>query len=118
MSEKRERGQLGETLTAWYLEERGYRILERNYHSRWGEIDVIACKGDLLAVVEVKLRKSVSYGYPREAVTPQKQEKLRQTALYYLSQQEEEWQPRFDVAEVYALPGQTPYIEYYENAFE
>ena len=60
--------------------DQGYHIIQRNYHSRYGEIDLIAEDEEYLIFVEVKLRSSVSHGLPEEAVTPGKQEKLRLTA--------------------------------------
>ena len=111
-------GKRGEELTAAWLEEKGYTILARNYHSRWGEIDLIAEKGEYLAFVEVKLRRSSKFSTPREAVTPAKQHKLRQTALIYLAETGLDCQPRFDVAEVYLGKNGTAQIEYYEDAFQ
>ncbi len=111
-------GRRGESLTAAYLEGRGYTILARNYHSRWGEIDLIAETREYLAFVEVKLRRNSRFSSPREAVTPAKQDRLRRTALMYLSQRELDKQPRFDVAEVYLLANGEAEIEYYEDAFQ
>lgn len=112
-----DRGRQGEGYAASYLESQGYRILARNYRSRWGEIDLIAEKEAYLAFVEVKLRKNSSFSAPREAVTPAKQQKLRQTALCYLAENGMELQPRFDVAEVYLPPYGEAQIDYFENAF-
>ncbi len=111
-------GQAGESLVAAYLEGKGYTILARNYHSRWGEIDLIAGNGTYLAFVEVKLRRNGRFSAPREAVNQAKQNKLRQTALMYLSERELDSQPRFDVAEVYLPVNGEAKIEYYEDAFQ
>ena len=116
--ESRRRGQTGESVTADYLTRQGYAVLERNYHSRYGEVDIIARKGECLAFVEVKLRKNGAFSAPREAVTPAKQRRLIRTALLYLQETGFDLQPRFDVAEVYRRGEENPRIEYYEGAFD
>lgn len=87
---------------ALYLKQQGYRILEQNFSSRCGEIDLIAKDGDTLVFVEVKYRSSASFGDPAEAVTAKKQEKIRKTARYYLCthQLSEDTPCRFDVAAI------------------
>ena len=114
-------GTQGEALVANYLRDRGYTIREASFYCRFGEIDLIAQKDKLLCFVEVKLRSNVSFGLPREAVDIKKQRKLLAAAEYYLSLQEEEWQVRFDVAEVYMDRNhckKTARIEYIMAAFE
>lgn len=86
-------GAWGEEKAARFLTGRGYTVLERNFHSRYGEIDLIAEDGEFLVFVEVKLRASVSHGLPEETVTPRKQEKLRLTAETYLQTHETNKQP-------------------------
>ena len=114
----RQTGMRGEAAVAAWLRRHGYTLLCHSYHCRYGEIDLIAQKGAVLCFVEVKLRSGVRYGLPREAVTAQKQEKLRKTALFYLSAHELDCPARFDVAEVYAGDdGAVERIEYLENAF-
>ena len=98
-------GAWGEEKAARFLTERGYTVLERNFHSRYGEIDLIAEDGEFLVFVEVKLRASVSHGLPEETVTPRKQEKLRLTAETYLQTHETNKQPRFDVVEIVTRKG-------------
>lgn len=80
---RRETGKKYEAIAAAYLTENGYEIEERNFHSRYGEIDIIARKADLLVACEVKYRSSTGYGDPLEAVDPRKQKKICQTMLYY-----------------------------------
>lgn len=115
------RGAWGEAQVARYLEDRGYELLAQGYRSRFGEIDLIACREPYLCFVEVKLRKSGGFAPARAFVDLRKQEKLRMTAELYLAEHPEiSRQPRFDVAEVYAPQGtQTvrPRIVYLENAF-
>ena len=96
-----DRGQAGEQAVAEELSKRGYRILERNYHSRYGEIDIIAVQDGFLAFVEVKARGPHTKGAPAEAVSASKRKKLVQTALLYLQETNLQLQPRFDVAEVF-----------------
>lgn len=81
---KRSVGSSYEEIAAAYLIKEGYQILERNYRSRQGEIDIVAKDGDVLVFIEVKYRKDLSSGYPEEAVTYKKQCSIRNTARYYL----------------------------------
>ena len=105
--EKRELGRFGEERAARFLRLRGYRIVETNYACRSGEIDLIARRGRYIVFVEVKLRKSSSYGEAREFVTASKQQKLRMTASFFLAGRPwaQALQPRFDVLEIYAPQG-------------
>lgn len=94
-------GVLGEEYAANYLVKKGYRIRERNFHCRMGEIDIIAQDGECIVIVEVKTRKSIACGRPAEFVTLKKQEKLKKTAMTYLIDiGEDNPQLRFDVIEV------------------
>ena len=114
-------GALGERLASEHLERQGYRILERNFRCRMGEIDLIARRGSELVFAEVKLRKDASHGEAREFVTAAKQRKLLRTAEYYLSARPwaQDLQARFDVIEVYAPQGteENSTICQLENAF-
>ncbi|MBQ6116156.1 MAG: YraN family protein [Oscillospiraceae bacterium] len=115
----RRAGTWGEAQAAAWLRRRGYELLAHSYRCRFGEIDLIARKGRTVCFVEVKLRSSVQFGLPREAVTAAKRERLRKTALYYLSEHELDCPARFDVAEIYAdSEGKEARIVYWENAFE
>ncbi|MBR3691645.1 MAG: YraN family protein [Clostridia bacterium] len=115
------RGRMGEELAAAYLRRKGYEILAAGYHSRYGEIDIVAAKKGIVAFVEVKLRDNGSFAAAMEAVDRHKQEKLRRTALMWIAQNGDALQPRFDVCEVY-MPARTDpakaKISYKENAFE
>ncbi|MBO4854708.1 MAG: YraN family protein [Oscillospiraceae bacterium] len=114
----RQLGLWGEAQVARYLRRRGYALLAKGYACRFGEIDLIAKKGETICFVEVKLRSNLSFGLPREAVTAAKQARLRKTALWYLSAHELDCPTRFDVAEVYSDSKHTEVrIEYLENAF-
>ncbi len=107
-------GRRGEAQAADYLRRRGYRIIEAGYRSRYGEIDLIAEKRGIVAIVEVKTRSGDRFAQALEAVDGPKRRRIRLTALQWLAQQEREPQLRFDVIEVY--PGGK--INHSENAFE
>ena len=114
------KGAWGEDCAAAYLRRHGYRILARNYSCRFGEIDIIASNRQYLVFCEVKLRKSANFAAAREFVDARKQQRLRTTALLYLSQHETPLQPRFDVIEIYAPDGtqtRRPQITHMEDAF-
>ena len=95
------KGLAGEVLAARFLREKGYTILSSNYHSRFGEIDIIANEGPYIVFVEVKARSEGSIILPREAVTLEKQRKLLRTASQYMRAYPSNLQPRFDVVEVW-----------------
>ena len=78
-------GALGEALAEIMLMEKGYRILARNFCCRYGEIDIIAERGTMIAFVEVKTRLSDSFGSGAEAVTADKRQKLKRCAMCYLA---------------------------------
>lgn len=77
------KGKLGETIASQLLEKKGYRIIERNFKARYGEIDLIATYQKTLVFVEVKTRANQKYGRPEEAVTPWKLRTIATTAEYY-----------------------------------
>ena len=119
--DRRDLGRWGEEQAAGYLRRRGWRIRERNYACRMGEIDLIAEKRDTIAFVEVKLRKSAAFAQAREFVTRAKQERIRTTAALWLAENETDKAVRFDVVEIYAPEGERtlwPRIEHLENAFD
>lgn len=120
MTARAELGRRGENYTARWLEKNGYRIVERNWHSRWGEIDLIAENGEVLAFVEVKTRTAGEPGTPEEAVTAAKQNRLLKTAECYLSFCPIHLQPRFDVASLVVSAEDEPQLvqfRYYKSAF-
>ena len=114
-------GVWGESLAAEYLKKKGYKLLAANYHSRFGEIGLIVANRNFLAFVEVKLRKSDRFARASEFVDYHKQNRLRITAEFYLSQNPTDLQPRFDVIEIYAPEGmetKKPIIHHLEDAFQ
>ncbi len=76
-------GKLGEDTATDYLRKEGYRVLQRNFKARYGEIDIICVKDDILVFVEVKTRIGEAFGTPEEAVTSRKLAEVIKTAEYY-----------------------------------
>ena len=77
-------GHKGESLAAAYLEENGYIIIDRNYRTPHGEIDLIAAKSEVITFVEVKTRTSNSLGPPEISITSRKIEHMRNAAEYFI----------------------------------
>ena len=116
MGNKRSIGDTGEEIAVKYLESHGYNIITRNYHSRYGEIDIIAALGEYIVFVEVKYRKNHLYGEPSSAVDYRKQEKIKKTVLQYISENEAlDKDFRFDIIEITGT-GEVK-INHIENAF-
>ncbi len=86
-------GDSGERVAALFLEQRGYKILERNFRTRGGEIDLIAEDADGLAFVEVRTRRGDLAGAPEESLTPRKRARLIAMAVEFLSRHAE-WAER------------------------
>ncbi len=121
---KKELGAHGEEIAVSYLQSRGYRILERNYRIRLGEIDIIAEHGEDLVFIEVKTRSDILFGSPFDSVTLSKQRQLSKVALEYMSKRGCHDRPaRFDVIGI-RLKGVNPAqlraakIELIQNAFD
>lgn len=114
-------GPWGEEKAARFLRLRGWHIEERNFSCRYGEIDLIARRGDVLAFIEVKTRKNDAHGEAREFVTAAKQQRILSAASLYLSERDSGLQPRFDVIEIYAPEGadtRFPKIVHIPDAFQ
>ena len=115
------KGWWGESLAADYLRKKKYTIVAAQYHSRFGEIDLIAQNRKYVVFVEVKLRKSDQFAAARDFVDRRKRDKIRITASVFLSQYPNKRQPRFDVVEIYCPQGsatEKPEIHHIEGAFE
>ncbi len=113
-------GRFGEAAAGEYLRKKGYELLGLNYRTRFGEIDIIASKGGIVAFAEVKTRRSADFAQAREFVTPAKQRRLIAAAQSWLQSGQCALQPRFDVIEVYAPNGihtADPEIRHWENVF-
>ena len=116
--EKKELGKKGEELAIGFLKKKGYRILERNYVCKLGEIDIIAKERDTLAFIEVKTRTSTLFGLPELSVTPFKQMQISKAALCFLKEKHlEEVKARFDVVSILLRPGGEE-IELIRDAFD
>lgn len=96
----KEFGALGEKLAAKYLKENGFKILEKNYKTKLGEVDIIAHDGGEIAFIEVKTRRADPYLSGRYAVDQRKQFHIMRAASWYMEQKRSRLQPRFDVIEV------------------
>lgn len=94
-------GDIGENFAADLLTNAGYQVIERNYRTKAGEIDIIAIKNGVLHFVEVKTRNGDQYGYPSEAVTATKQQRIKRAAEQYLQGRRMNWNKvSFDVYEI------------------
>jgi putative endonuclease len=115
-------GALGEKLAAEHLQRRGFEIVERNYRTRWGELDIVAFDGHTLAFCEVKSRRlGPAGGSPFEAIRPRKQSRVRKMAGSWLIERRERPyadRVRFDAIGVtFDLAGRLVGIEHLEGAF-
>ncbi len=111
-------GKRGEEAASSYLEKAGYRIIERNYRCVFGEIDIVAEDGGCIVFVEVKSRRSSSYGPPQLAVDFKKQRKISMVALHYIDEKNMRGRnARFDVVAV-QFHGPETSMELIRNAFD
>jgi putative endonuclease len=110
-------GRKGEDRAARHLSSLGYRVLERNYRTSHGEIDIIALDRENVVFIEVKTRSGAAYGAPELAVDRRKQERMVKAALGYLKRKQlHQMACRFDVV---AISGNGPDdIQLIRNAFE
>ncbi len=110
-------GQKGEDHAVEFLCKQGYRIVERNYSTRSGEIDLIALHEGAVVFIEVKTRTSNAFGAPEMAVNPRKQRRMVKTALAYIKEHNYHQVPcRFDVVAITTSGGRG--MELIRNAFE
>jgi len=111
-------GEKSESIAASYLKKQGYKIIELNYRTNLGEIDIIAKEKGAIAFIEVKARRSGQFGNPKWAVTPKKQRKISMVALQYLKTTgQSNVKARFDVVSIISS-NDNPSIEIVKNAFE
>ena len=104
----------GEEIAVNFLKEKKFKILERNYSNKIGEIDIIAENKGVLVFVEVKARETLAFGRPAEAVDNRKQQKLRNVAqIYLMAKKKTECDCRFDVIEILG----EKVLQHIENAF-
>jgi putative endonuclease len=116
----RELGKRGEAIALRHLETKGYRILEHNWHTSGGELDLVAQDGDVIVIVEVKTRSGRSYGLPEEAMTQTKRRRLLRAAWTYLEQNqllESTWRVDVIAIEV-SRGGAIGRVDHYQNVVE
>ena len=121
-SEHLKLGRRGERWAVWALRWRGYRLLARNYRTKFGEIDIVARQGGALVFVEVKTRRSTDIVPAEDSVGPEKQQHIHRTAQQYLLDQRmaDDTDCRMDVVSV-TMPERwwsRPRIEVFQDAFE
>lgn len=115
---RREKGFTGETGAVGYLGRLGYDVMERNYRTPIGEIDIVAREGETLVFIEVKRRTTTAYGMAQEAVHARKQQTIGRVALYYVTEKRIRDQScRFDVVCINRGPDGEEF-ELLKNAFE
>lgn len=116
--DKKQLGNKGEDFATEYYKKLGFTVTARNYFCRGGEIDIIAENKEYIVFVEVKTRSENALYQPAEAVDLKKQKRITIAAMRYLSENESEKQPQFDVFEVYTKNGRIFKVRRIENAFE
>lgn len=114
---KKQLGLQGEQIASRYIEELGYKVLENNYRTKKGEIDIIAFHKETIVFTEVKTRTNLKYGYPVEAVTPKKATTIKNVALEYISKGNLDYKVRFDVVEIFFSNEKNYKVKLIENAF-
>jgi putative endonuclease len=116
MAEHNELGKLGEEMAEGYLKKNGYTILETNWTFQKAEIDIIAQKENVLAIVEVKTRSSIEFGLPQDFVKPKKISLLVKAVNEYIISNDLDVSVRFDIIAVFKEDGIFK-IEHIEDAF-
>ena len=112
-------GKKGEGLAVSYLKKQGYKIIERNYKTKLGEIDIIAdCKG-CICFIEVRARNNQAFGLPEETILKKKQLQVSRAALAYIKRYKlEDKSCRFDVVSIKGVDSPDPEIKLIKNAFD
>lgn len=116
MADHNDLGQLGEDLAVDFLQKNGYEILDRNWRFQKAEVDIIAQKGVILAVVEVKTRSSLEFGLPQDFVKPKKIQLLVKAINEYVVRKDLEVTVRFDILAIHYTENKID-IEHIEEAF-
>ena len=117
MYERHITGKIGEDIAIKYLQSKGYKIIERNFQCKQGEIDIVALDKQEIVIIEVKTRKCLEYGKPAEAVDYNKRKHIYKAAGYYLYIKKLEKNfIRIDVIEVYIKENKY-YIKHIKKAF-
>ena len=116
MAQHNELGKKGEQLAVDFLVENSYDIVERNYRFDKAEVDIIAKKGDILAIDEVKTRSSLDFGNPQDFVKPKQIKNLVKAVDEYVTENDLDVEVRFDIIAI-VKENKTYNIEHLENAF-
>lgn len=116
MAQHNELGKKGEQLAVDFLLKNNYDILERNYRFDKAEVDIIAKKDDILAIVEVKTRSSLDFGNPQDFVKPKQIKNLVKAVDEYVTENDLDVEVRFDIIAI-VKENKTYNIEHLENAF-
>ena len=116
MAEHNDLGKLGEELAVDFLEKNGYEILETNWTFQKAEVDIIAKKDAILAVIEVKTRSSLDYGLPQDFVKPKKIQLLVKAINEYVTQNDIDVDVRFDIMAIHKENNEF-ILEHIEDAF-
>ncbi len=112
-------GARGEEIAVAYLKGQKIIVVERNFRCKAGEVDIVARDGTTVVFIEVKTRRSMSFGPPQAAVTPFKQRQISKAALVWLAKRRlQEASARFDVIAILLRDHAVPEIEHIRNAFE
>lgn len=108
-------GKEGEDIACGYLQKKGYSIVARNWRSKLGEIDIVAKRGGVFVFVEVKTRGGTGYGYPEEAITAEKRQRMERVAELYCLATHTTGMRRLDTIAVILRDAGEPDIKHFEN---
>lgn len=118
MTEKQQRGALGEQAAVDYLRQKGFVIIERNWRMGRSEVDIIASRYDEIHFVEVKTRKFSSMTAPEEAITEQKMRAMRRAASAYLALHYSNLEPRFSLIAIDVIGDRVSSLRFVEDALQ
>lgn len=119
MISNKEKGNLGEIAALNYLVQNGYLIMDKNFRTKYGEIDIIAKDKEFIVFIEVKTRKDFKLGLPCEAVNKNKQYRIAMMALLYIARKKlQGYNFRFDVIEIILNSNEVKYLRLIKDAFQ
>jgi len=117
MTYQKDVGSWGEAVACGYLESQGFEIIDQNFHTRYGEIDIICSQSERIVFVEVKTRTSTSYGLPEDSITENKKRHLLNASLLYLEEHPEFMEWEFDLITIEGkFMSINPTITHFRNA--
>ncbi|TXD82197.1 endonuclease [Subsaximicrobium wynnwilliamsii] len=116
MAQHNELGKKGELIAYDFLISHGYKIVARNFIYERAEVDIMALKDDILAVVEVKTRTSANFGDPQQFLKPKQMQRIIKAVDYYVNEHEMDVEVRFDIIAI-VLNKKGMSLEHLENAF-